>query len=238
MSYYQTIDGVRYERSLLEFATRLTSGRGDGRLSFKDVQALLAAAQDSKLVTPTEYRTLEYILERFKFTQKGIELLRTELLQTPFERQVNGVVRGEFGLKKLQLVIDEVEVKRQQSQFSGSVDFPLALREMINHFINGADSSTSLRDVAFLELQIDFDDMEARRPKIIALIDQGTLQLFPTNYLALIQNGTLDFKYPIFEQPIETHWAFGLRTPALADYYFIGFVNRNDWYDVYHTGYK
>lgn len=238
MSYYQIINGIRYDRSLLQLAEELTSGRGDGRFSFEDVQQLLQATQDSKLVTPTEHRTLEYILEHFKFTQKAIEVLRNELLVSPLDRQIQAIVRGEFGLDQLQLQIDEAEVKRQEAQFPGSVGFPLALREMVNHFINGADSSSSVRDIAYLEKGVDFEDMENSRPKIKGLINPGMLQLLPINYLEQIQSGELDFKYPIFEHPIETHWAFGLRTPEFPDYYFIGFANRNDWYDVYHTGYK
>lgn len=237
-SYYKIIGGIRYDRALLDTADDLTKGSGDGRFSLKDVRALLEATQDSKLMTPTELRTLEYILNNYKFTQKAAEVIRGELLQTPFERQINTIVRGEFGLKNLNLVIDESEVQRQTTQFPGSVGFPLALREMINHFINGADSSTSVRDIAFIERGIDLETMEESRPAIKALVNEGTLQVFPINYLELINSGQLNFKYPIFEQPINEYWAFGLRIEAFPNYYFIGFVNRNDWYNVYHTGYQ
>ncbi len=239
MSYYKVIDGVKYDRRLLEFAESLTQGKGDGRISQEDAEQILEIAQDARLLTPIEYRTLQYILDNMKFTEKAAQWLREQLnTKSPFERLLNSIVREGFGLKNLRLNIDEAEVNRQMNAFANPVGFPLALREMINHFINGGDSSTSVRDIAYLEKGIDFEDMEASRPKIKALIDEGTLQLFPIEYLELIQNGQLDFKFPIFEQPINEYWAFGLTTPAFPGYYFIGFVNREDWYDVYHTGYQ
>ena len=35
-SYYQVINGVRYDRELLESSDRLTTGAGDGRISVDD----------------------------------------------------------------------------------------------------------------------------------------------------------------------------------------------------------
>lgn len=37
-SYYKTIDGVKYDRELLELADKLTQGQGDGRLSTDDAK--------------------------------------------------------------------------------------------------------------------------------------------------------------------------------------------------------
>lgn len=41
MSNYKTIDGIRYEKELLDTAEALTAGAGDGRISFEDAKALL-----------------------------------------------------------------------------------------------------------------------------------------------------------------------------------------------------
>jgi hypothetical protein len=65
---YQSIDGIKYEKELLDLAKKQTTGRGDGRISKDEVTDLFKSAQDGQGVTETEKRTLKYIRENFKFT--------------------------------------------------------------------------------------------------------------------------------------------------------------------------
>lgn len=65
---YQSIDGVQYEKELLDLAKKHTTGRGEGKLSKDEVAELLASAQDGQGVTETEKRTLAYIRNNFTFT--------------------------------------------------------------------------------------------------------------------------------------------------------------------------
>jgi len=65
---YQSIDGVQYEKELLDLAKKHTTGRGEGKLSKDEVAVLLASAQDGQGVTETEKRTLAYIRNNFTFT--------------------------------------------------------------------------------------------------------------------------------------------------------------------------
>ena len=65
---YQSIDGVQYEKELLDLAKKHTTGRGEGNLSKDEVAELFASAQDGQGVTETEKRTLAYIRKSFKFT--------------------------------------------------------------------------------------------------------------------------------------------------------------------------
>jgi len=65
---YQSIDGVQYEKELLELAKKHTTGRGEGKLSKDEVTDLFESANDGKGVTETEKRTLEYIRKNFVFT--------------------------------------------------------------------------------------------------------------------------------------------------------------------------
>ena len=65
---YKTIDGVEYEKELLDLAERHTTGRGEGKLSKDEVAELFASANDGPGVTDTERRTLEYIHSNFEFT--------------------------------------------------------------------------------------------------------------------------------------------------------------------------
>eukprot|EP00928_Gymnodinium_smaydae_P050678 TRINITY_DN3423_c0_g1_i3.p2 TRINITY_DN3423_c0_g1~~TRINITY_DN3423_c0_g1_i3.p2 ORF type:complete len:294 (+),score=101.29 TRINITY_DN3423_c0_g1_i3:75-884(+) len=75
-SYYKTIGGVKYDRSLLTKAEEATKS---GPMSLKDAQALWESACDGPGVTDTERTTIEYILEKFKVNAKAKAFLRKEL---------------------------------------------------------------------------------------------------------------------------------------------------------------
>ena len=65
---YQTIDGVKYEKELLDLATKHTTGAGEGKLSKDEVADLFKSASDGQGVTDTEKLTLEYIRKNYEFT--------------------------------------------------------------------------------------------------------------------------------------------------------------------------
>ena len=65
---YKSIDGVEYEKELLDLAEKHTTGRGEGKLSKDEAAELFASANGGPRVTDTERRTLEYIRNNFEFT--------------------------------------------------------------------------------------------------------------------------------------------------------------------------
>jgi uncharacterized tellurite resistance protein B-like protein len=81
MGNYKTIDGIRYEAELLETAAALTAGAGDGRISFDDAKALLENAMDGGRITRTERRTLHYIFDNHKVTEKAQIYMIQELFR-------------------------------------------------------------------------------------------------------------------------------------------------------------
>jgi len=98
--YYKIIDGVKYDRALLELAEGFAA---DGQISFPEAQKLVEAAEDGKGITEIEKATLSYILKIFKFTDKAkaflmdsLGLKATEDLVAhgfggSFYKQINGV---------------------------------------------------------------------------------------------------------------------------------------------------
>merc|ERR1711865_591667 len=70
-SYYKQIDGVKYDRGLLELADSLTKGAGDGRISKDDATKLWEDAMDGQGVTDCERRTIQYIYDTFNCTDAG-----------------------------------------------------------------------------------------------------------------------------------------------------------------------
>jgi hypothetical protein len=75
---YITIEGVEYEKELIDLATAHTTGKGEEKLSKDEVMELLKSAMDGKGITDTERRTLEYIRATYVFTDAGAELFDAE----------------------------------------------------------------------------------------------------------------------------------------------------------------
>ena len=78
-SYYQQINGVKYDRSLLLLAENLVKGQGDGRISEEDMKKLVKNALDNQLITSCEKSTLIYIVDNFNVTEKAKKLLHSYL---------------------------------------------------------------------------------------------------------------------------------------------------------------
>lgn len=70
-SYYKTIDGEKYDRSLLLLAENLVKGQGDGRISENDMKKLVSSALDGNKITECEKKTLEYITTHFNTTENA-----------------------------------------------------------------------------------------------------------------------------------------------------------------------
>ena len=70
-SYYKTIQGVRYDRALLEVAEERKSSQRDGHIFEKDAKEIVELSKDGKGITETELRTLKYISENYYFTPKA-----------------------------------------------------------------------------------------------------------------------------------------------------------------------
>mmetsp|Transcript_757 Transcript_757/g.924 ORF Transcript_757/g.924 Transcript_757/m.924 type:complete len:614 (+) Transcript_757:67-1908(+) len=75
--YYKIVDGVKYDRELLEQAEQAAK---DGQISVGEARALWESALDGHGVTNTEKLTLEHVLKAFKCTKPAKEFLEKELL--------------------------------------------------------------------------------------------------------------------------------------------------------------
>jgi hypothetical protein len=78
MSNNKAINGVKMDRKIIELASRLVSGAGDGRLSIKDAEALMALVKGN-VIKPAETGTIDYILKNFNWTPAATEWFRKEL---------------------------------------------------------------------------------------------------------------------------------------------------------------
>jgi hypothetical protein len=76
---YVTINGEKYEKELIDLATKLTTGRGEGKISKEEAGDLLKSASDGRGVTETELKTLKYIRTAFTFTDAAATFFDAEV---------------------------------------------------------------------------------------------------------------------------------------------------------------
>ncbi|CAK0877176.1 unnamed protein product [Prorocentrum cordatum] len=75
-SYYKVIDGVRYDRALLEAAEGFAA---DGQVGYPEARKLWKNAQDGAGVTDIEKATLEYAMKVYKFSEPARKFMTTYL---------------------------------------------------------------------------------------------------------------------------------------------------------------
>ncbi|MEL6347623.1 MAG: hypothetical protein AAFV53_31235 [Myxococcota bacterium] len=78
-TYYKVIDGVKYDRGMLEFCDKAVEGAGDGRISQSDAEGLFKLVQDGDKYTDIEKNTMSYIRQNYKWTESADEWFRTEV---------------------------------------------------------------------------------------------------------------------------------------------------------------
>ena len=105
-SYYKKIQGVRYDRALLESAEERIKGQGDGRISDQDIHEIIDLSKDGNKVTLTELRTIKYIRDHFRVTEKAQKTLSDFIIQIETLKSVSkekedlNITSEDFGLEE------------------------------------------------------------------------------------------------------------------------------------------
>ena len=81
-SYYETIDGLKYDKECMDAAREAVAGVGDGRVSKADAETILDTLTDGRVsqsasgnsITEIEYRTAFRVLHEFKWTPEAQRL--------------------------------------------------------------------------------------------------------------------------------------------------------------------
>tara|TARA_B110000259_G_C13947224_1_gene375246 strand:- start:12 stop:272 length:261 start_codon:yes stop_codon:yes gene_type:complete len=81
VNYYKVIEGLKFDASLLEIADELINGQGDGRISVDDSNKLLIKIFDGGAITKVEYRTIFYIIKKYKLTDEASQNLLDKLIK-------------------------------------------------------------------------------------------------------------------------------------------------------------
>jgi hypothetical protein len=79
MSYYKVINGKKMDGHLLDLASKVVQGQGDGRISKLEGGVLLQAVTDGGVYTDIEKDTVDYIRSNFKWTEGADDWFRTQV---------------------------------------------------------------------------------------------------------------------------------------------------------------
>lgn len=237
MAYYKIINGIRYDRSLLDAADAYTQGRGEARISLDEIKSIYAIATDAKTITDIEWHTLQYISQNYPLTAPAISWLQ-ERADGPrrlsdIEALITRIARKEFGLKGLQWQISSDEANRQHQNILNIVDFPGALRNALHAFMEPGFSPLSLEAMVGLQIPGDSTAEKIRQSVLEYINDGGILFLVPENK---DDQEKMDFDLPDFVNP-DAVWHFGLHIPKLSPVLFMARVARDNPAPGYHFGY-
>jgi outer membrane protein OmpA-like peptidoglycan-associated protein len=78
-NYYRVIDGIRYDRQMLEVAEQAVEGKEEKQITIETAKKLYEAIIDGNTFTEVENDTLEYLRKSYLFTPEADEWLIHEL---------------------------------------------------------------------------------------------------------------------------------------------------------------
>jgi len=248
MSYYKIIDGVRYDRKMLEVAEIALAAHPGNFIEVFDAVPIWEAAIDGKSITETEARTLEYLQKLYPWTESALAWLERQqagINSSEFDAGIERIIREKYGIASMQWIIDEAEVEQQEQQFGGKVSFRKALDKLLESFLEDRDSVTGTVRQSVQEVhQLYPDTFPSRRAWSEALDRQLRVYLedayiFLVRYGASLQEGdeeTREFTYelPPGGESLEENWILGMGMPTFSDHIFWGIVDRSGKKSAFH----
>ena len=111
MTYYKTIEGIKYDRQLLELADHLAQNT---TIDLITIQQIWAEVSDANRIPPTEKLTLHYIQQRYPITPEAMTWMSQQLHPTVvWQDEINSLFRKILELPDLQWEIDQRQLLEQ-----------------------------------------------------------------------------------------------------------------------------
>jgi hypothetical protein len=224
-SYYQVIDGLKYDRAILDKAKELTAGKGDGRISKEDATFLLPLFQDAGDIRIEEERTMHYVMEQYKWTEKAKEWFLPQFnamsKESAFIRYPRWLFHNNYQIPNVGFELDTDEILRQTLELRNKLEFNSAIAWALSNLFRSREPN-SLAYFAQNVFQLEEAQVEEKirellnNGKIIALPDESSLPEDDQVY-GLPPNG----------ERVDKNWIFGLEIPDLGDNYFWAIISRD-----------
>lgn len=224
-SYYRIIDGLRYDRKVLEEVDARTTGQGDGRISQDDAEFLLPLFGDLGDVTIIEERTLQYILENYNWTEAAEHWFLERVTRISRQSQVAGlliaIMKYEYGFERLSLAYFEDEALQQMLDFDNKVSLPDALRKAVNNLFDYNEPGS------IAKMRSNYTSNELKE-----FIEGGRLVLLPGDMDS--EPSLSSFPSPLNGESLTVNWIFGLELYDLTDDIYWVIVPRDGEGKVYN----
>lgn len=224
-SYYRIIDGLRYDRKVLEEADARTQGKGDGRISQDDAEFLLPLFGDFGDVTIIEERTLQYILENYTWTEAAHNWFLDKVTRISRQSQVAGlliaIMKYEYEFERLSLAYFEDEALQQMLDFDNKTSLTDALRKAVDNLFNYNEPGS----IANNRSNYTSDELKE-------FIEGGRLVLLPGDMDS--EPSLSSFPTPLNGESLTANWIFGLELYDLTDDIYWVIVPRDGQGEVYN----
>ncbi|MBX2871559.1 MAG: hypothetical protein KTR30_05650 [Saprospiraceae bacterium] len=224
-SYYRVIDGLRYDRKVLDEADARTQGQGDGRISQDDAEFLLPLFGDFGDVTIIEERTLQYVLENYNWTEAAQNWFLERVTRISRQSQVSGlliaILKYEFEFERLSLAYFEDEALQQMLDFENKVSLPDALRKVLDNLLNNTAEGAIRANLSY------YNDAEYKE-----FLEGGRLVLLPGDIAS--EPSLSSFPTPLRGESLATNWILGLELFDLSDDIYWVIVPRDGQGEVYN----
>ncbi len=246
MSYYQIINGVKYDRQLLEVAQEFVTGEGDGRISEREMKLIVKLAQDGQGVTTIERDTLFYIREHFNLTDAAAQWFDAQFLPTaPTDLQtLIHQIATDFQVLGLTFEIDGTEVRQQSQLAENQVPFTHALRATLQSFLTQGDQIESPRNLVMEVHQIFRENFESDAAWNEALTERVRAYMNEAGFLRLLpleipeNKDDIDFNPPEDGESTRDNWIFQLALRTLSDHVFWAVTDRTGAKPTYNYGFN
>lgn len=162
MSSYTTIDGKKLNSMMIDKATQLVKGGGDGRISLKDAEVLMTLVKADNILTNAEKDTLEYIYKNYLWTDHAEEWFRKELKdwqpnKAPIPMTVAELSKMHFS--KMDVFADpDSRAHRKLMLVTATAETNVDHDEIVL-WIRLADGTTAEVFVNFIELEDEFVEL-------------------------------------------------------------------------------
>lgn len=226
-SYYRIIDGLKYDRAILEKAQVLVDENQAKSISLEDAKILLPLFNDFGDVRIEEERALTYITKHYKWTKAAEDWFLPQVHAISKESDaygnVNYIVTQEFQLTRLWVDVAPEDLKDQLLEYQGTVNFAAALRNGLSNLMSSIEPRTLGR---FIINQYglnpgEVEDWEAQKEGRIR-------ELLGNASLTLIGEGSqTGYPLPASGETLKDNWIFGLTLYDLSSDYSWIVVPRN-----------
>ena len=200
-SYYKIIDGLRYDRKILETADEQTKGSGDGRISKEDAATLWPLFSDFGNISIIEERTLQYLLENYKWTPAAenwfLDRAKWISRDSNVGPALRSIMQNEFGFKRLGFSYSRNEALQQMFDFENRVPLHIALRSAVHNLLNNKDPKS------FGAHLPNYTSQSAKE-----FLEGGRLVLLPGTIAS--EPSLNSFPSPARGESLSEYWIFGL----------------------------